>query len=125
MSTRPPEVSAAEGAGLPIAGLKAPQALTDSARIKLDGATNPTNIPITGASGAVGLCVVQLAKLRNAHVTVTCGARNADFLKSFWEDEVPDYKTAEGAALKSPSGKNMTTVIHCTTGIPFSTFKPN
>jgi NADPH:quinone reductase-like Zn-dependent oxidoreductase len=32
---RPPEVSAAEGAGLPAAGLMAYQAVTDSAGIKL------------------------------------------------------------------------------------------
>ncbi|GMY18961.1 chloroplast envelope quinone oxidoreductase homolog [Fagus crenata] len=47
---RPPEVSAAEGAGLPAAGLMAHQALTKSARIKLDGSGKPTNILITGAS---------------------------------------------------------------------------
>ncbi|KAI3997823.1 hypothetical protein MKX01_007710 [Papaver californicum] len=122
---RAPEVSAAEGAGLPIAGLTALQALTDSARIKLDGSANPTNILITAASGGVGHYAVQLAKLGNAHVTVTCGARNADFLKSLGADEVLDYNTAEGTALKSPSSKKYDYVIHCTTGIPFSTFEPN
>ncbi|RZC62132.1 hypothetical protein C5167_023905 [Papaver somniferum] len=122
---RPPEVSAAEGAGLPIAGLTALQALTDSARIKLDGTAKPTNILITAASGGVGHYAVQLAKLGNAHVTVTCGARNADFLKSLGADEVLNYNTAQGAALTSPSGKKYDYVIHCTTGIPFSTFEPN
>ncbi|MCL7040925.1 hypothetical protein MKW94_015537 [Papaver nudicaule] len=91
---RPPEVSAAEGVGLPIAG-------------------------------GVGHYAVQLAKLGNAHVTVTCGARNADFLKSLGADEILDYNTAEGAAHKSPSGKTYDYVIHCATGIPFSTFEPN
>ncbi|KAI3997821.1 hypothetical protein MKX01_007708 [Papaver californicum] len=122
---RPPEVSAAEGVGLPIAGLTALQALTDSAKIKLDGTANPSNVLITAASGGVGHYAVQLAKLGNAHVTVTCGARNAYFLKSLGADEVLDYKTAEGAALKSPSGKKYDYVIHCTTGIPFSTFEPH
>ncbi|KAF2292550.1 hypothetical protein GH714_025465 [Hevea brasiliensis] len=40
---RPAEVSAAEGAGLPVAGLTAHQALTQSVGIKLDGvASRPT-----------------------------------------------------------------------------------
>ncbi|KAI3834128.1 hypothetical protein MKW92_013440 [Papaver armeniacum] len=122
---RPPEVSAAEGAGLPIEGLTVLQALTDSARIKLDGTAKPTNILITAASGGVGHYAVQLAKLGNAHVTVTCGERNADFLKGLGADEVLDYNTAEGDALTSPSGKKYDYVIHCTTGVPFSTFEPN
>ncbi|KAH7576400.1 hypothetical protein JRO89_XS01G0053500 [Xanthoceras sorbifolium] len=49
---RPPEVSAAEGAGLPIAGLTSHQALTQSAGVKLDGSGKQANILITAASGA-------------------------------------------------------------------------
>ncbi|OVA11840.1 Alcohol dehydrogenase superfamily [Macleaya cordata] len=122
---RPLEVSAAEGAGLPVAGLTALQALTNSAGVKLDGTGNPTNILITAASGGVGHYAVQLAKLGNVHVTATCGARNVDFVKSLGADEVLDYKTPEGAALKSPSGRKYDAVIHCATGILFSTFEPN
>ncbi|KAL6180685.1 hypothetical protein ACLB2K_047345 [Fragaria x ananassa] len=71
---RPSEVSAADGAGLPVAALSAHWALTKDAEIKLDGTDEPKNILITGASGNVGLYAVQLAKLGNAHVTATCGA---------------------------------------------------
>ncbi|CAK7328155.1 unnamed protein product [Dovyalis caffra] len=109
---RPPEVSAAEGAGLPIAGLTALKALTESAGVKLDGS-------------GVGHYAVQLAKLGNTHVTATCGARNIEFVKNLGADEVLDYKTPEGAALKSPSGKKYDAVIHCASGIPWSTFEPN
>ena len=123
---RPAEVSAAEGAGLPIAGLTAHHVLTQSAGIKLDGSVQQkTNILITAASGGVGHYAVQLAKLGNTHVTATCGARNIDFVKSLGADEVLDYKTPEGAALKSPSGQKYDFVIHCATGIPWSTFEPN
>jgi NADPH:quinone reductase-like Zn-dependent oxidoreductase len=125
-AARPAEVSAAEGAGLPIAGLTAHQALTQSAGIKLDGSgQQKTNILITAASGGVGHYAVQLAKLGNTHVTATCGARNIDFVKSLGADEVLDYKTPDGAALKSPSGQKYDFVIHCATGIPWSTFEPN
>ncbi|KAA8543543.1 hypothetical protein F0562_021711 [Nyssa sinensis] len=122
---RPPEVSAAEGAGLPVAALTAHQALTQSAGIKLDGSGPRANILVTAASGGVGHYAVQLAKLGNTHVTATCGARNIDFVKSLGADEVLDYKTPDGAALKSPSGQKYDAVIHCTTGIPWSTFEPN
>ncbi|XP_052171025.1 chloroplast envelope quinone oxidoreductase homolog [Diospyros lotus] len=122
---RPPEVSAAEGAGLPIAGVTAHQALTQSAGVKLDGSGPRKNILITAASGGVGHYAVQLAKFGNTHVTATCGARNLDFVKSLGADEVVDYKTPDGAALKSPSGQKFDAVIHCATGIPWSTFEPN
>ncbi|KAL1362648.1 hypothetical protein HN51_010873 [Arachis hypogaea] len=122
---RPAEVSAAEAAALPIAGLTARDALTEIAGVKLDGSGQQKNILVTAASGGVGHYAVQLAKLGNTHVTATCGARNIEFVKGLGADEVLDYKTPEGAALKSPSGKKYDAVIHCTTGIPWSTFSPN
>ncbi|PRQ25440.1 putative NADPH:quinone reductase [Rosa chinensis] len=124
-ATRPPEVSAAEAAGLPVAGLTAHQCLTEAAGVKLDGTGPQKNILITAASGGVGHYAVQLAKLGNTHVTATCGARNIDFVKGLGADEVLDYKTPEGAALSSPSGRKYDAVIHCATAIPWSTFKPN
>lgn len=122
---RPHEVSAAEGAGLPIAAQTALQALRDAAGIKLDESGKAANILITAASGGVGHYAVQLAKLGNTHVTATCGARNIKFVQSLGADEVLDYKTTEGSTLKSPSGRKYDAVIHCTTGIPWSTFEPN
>ena len=122
---RPHEVSAAEGAGLPIAAQTALQALRDAAGIKLDESGKAANILITAASGGVGHYAVQLAKLGNTHVTATCGARNINFVQSLGADEVLDYKTTEGSTLKSPSGRKYDAVIHCTTGIPWSTFEPN
>ncbi|KAK6780294.1 hypothetical protein RDI58_022478 [Solanum bulbocastanum] len=77
--SRPVEVSAAEGAGLVIAGLTALQALVNAAEVKLEGTGQQKNILVTAASGGVGHYAVQLAKL----------------------------------------------VIHCTEGIPWSTFEPN
>lgn len=118
-------MTAADGAALPVAALTAHQALTQAAGIKLDRNGPQSNILITAASGGVGHYAVQLAKLGNTHVTATCGARNIELVKSLGADEVIDYKTSEGAALKSPSGKKYDAVIHCTTGIPWSVFEPN
>ena len=58
-------------------------------------------------------------------MTATCGARNIDLVKSLGADEVLDYKTPEGDALKSPSGRKYDVVIHCATGIPWSKFSSN
>ncbi|KAK9726614.1 hypothetical protein RND81_05G227000 [Saponaria officinalis] len=122
---RPPEVSAADGAGIPLAALTAHQALTQSANINLDGSGDLKNILITAASGGVGHYAVQLAKLGNTHVTATCGTRNLDLVKSLGADEVIDYTTPDGAALTSPSGKRYDYVIHCATGFPWAKFDPN
>ncbi|KZV45848.1 hypothetical protein F511_22549, partial [Dorcoceras hygrometricum] len=59
------------------------------------------------------------------HVTATCGARNIELVKNLGADEVLDYKTPEGAALKSPSGKLYDAVIHCASAFPWSVFEPN
>ncbi|KAK4408695.1 Chloroplast envelope quinone oxidoreductase [Sesamum angolense] len=122
---RPPEVSAAEGAGLPVAGLTALMALAQTIGLKLDGSGPQKNILVTAASGGVGLYAVQLAKLGNAYVTATCGARNIDLVKSLGADEVLDYKTPEGAALRSPSGRKYDAVLHCAAAFPWSVFEPN
>ncbi|CAA6667922.1 unnamed protein product [Spirodela intermedia] len=124
---RPAEVSAADGAGLPMAGLTALQTLK-SAGIRFDGGggggENAANILVTAASGGVGVYAVQLAKLGKCHVTATCGARNLELVNSLGADEVLDYKSPGGAALESPSGKKYDAVIHCATGIPWSKFEP-
>jgi len=120
---RPPEVSAAEGAGLPIAAVTALQALR-TIGAKFDGTGEPLNVLITAASGGAGLYAVQLAKLAGLHVTATCGARNVELVKSLGADEVLDYRTLEGASLQSPSGKKYDGVVHCTVGISWSTFEP-
>ncbi|KAK7404219.1 hypothetical protein VNO78_04912 [Psophocarpus tetragonolobus] len=124
-ASRPSEVSAAEAAGLPIAGLTARDALTQIAGLKLDETGPPKNVLVTAASGGVGHYAVQLAKLGNHHVTATCGARNIHFVQDLGADEVLDYRTPEGASLTSPSGRKYHAVINCTTGIPWSTFDPN
>lgn len=123
---RPPEVSAPDGSCLPVAGLTAHMAITKTSGINLNKNEPQRNVLITAASGGVGHYAVQLAKLGNAHVTATCGARNIDFVRSLGADEVLDYKTPEGESLKSPSGKKYDAVIHCAaTRYPWSVFEPN
>lgn len=125
---RPPEVSAAEGASLPMAATTALQQLKAAGVSRFDGSgadnNGPKNVLVTAASGGVGHYAVQLAKLAGLHVTATCGARNLSLVGELGADEVLDYKTPEGATLRSPSGIKYDAVAHCATGTPWSVFAP-
>ncbi|KAG8063947.1 hypothetical protein GUJ93_ZPchr0004g38222 [Zizania palustris] len=66
----------------------------------------------------------ELAKLANLHVTATCGARNVELVKSLGADEVLDYRTPEGASMRSPSGRKYDGVVHCTVGVSWASFEP-
>ncbi|KAJ4785865.1 hypothetical protein LUZ62_037111 [Rhynchospora pubera] len=123
IAKRPTNMSPAEAAGLPAAGLTAFQSLK-SAGVKFDGTNKSSNILITAASGGVGHFAVQLAKVAGLHVTATCGARNVELVKKLGSDEVLDYKTPEGAALKSPSGVKYDYVVHCAPPVLWSVFEP-
>uniref|UniRef100_A0A0E0E8N1 Enoyl reductase (ER) domain-containing protein n=1 Tax=Oryza meridionalis TaxID=40149 RepID=A0A0E0E8N1_9ORYZ len=110
---RPPEVSAAEGASLPAAAGSALQ------QLKAAG-----NVLVTAASGGVGHYAVQLAKLAGLHVTATCGARNLAFVRDgLGADEALDYRTPDGAALRSPSGRRYDAVAHCAPPAPWPVFR--
>ena len=93
---RPPGVSAADGAGLPIAAGTALQSLRSiGARFDSTSGSKPLNVLVTAASGGVGHYAVQLAKLAGLHVTATCGARNAELVRGLGADEVLDYGTPD------------------------------
>ncbi|KAL6851415.1 hypothetical protein ACP4OV_020348 [Aristida adscensionis] len=122
---RPAGVSAVDAAGLPISGLTALQALLSmGTRFDGRGTGGGASVLVTAASGGVGTYAVQLAKLGGHHVTATCGARNVDLVRSLGADEVLDYTTPEGAALRSPSGKKYDYIINTTDAVAWSAFKP-
>lgn len=119
----PAGVSTVDAAGLPVAGLTALQAVR-AIGTKFDGTGSGSNILITAGSGGIGTYAVQLAKLGNHNVTATCGARNLELVADMGADEVLDYKTPEGAALKNNSGKKYDYIVNTTNAGKWSAFKP-
>ncbi|PSB22473.1 zinc-binding alcohol dehydrogenase [filamentous cyanobacterium Phorm 46] len=83
---KPKNITHAEAAGVPIAGLTALQALRDLGEIQAE-----KKVLINGASGGVGIFAVQVAKAMNAEVTGVCSAKNRDFVKGLGADLVLDY----------------------------------
>lgn len=84
----PSNISDAEAAALPTAGISAWQAITKELDLK-----KGQKIFINGGTGGVGSFAIQIAKHIGAHVAVTASSDNTEFAKSLGADEVIDYKT--------------------------------
>ena len=97
---KPKNITHAEAAAVPIAGLTALQALRDLGEIKAG-----YKVLINGASGGVGMFAVQVAKALNAEVTGVCSAKNREFVKNLGADFVLDY--AEVDFTKQPQKYDM------------------
>ncbi|MBT8098673.1 MAG: NAD(P)-dependent alcohol dehydrogenase, partial [Gammaproteobacteria bacterium] len=83
---KPANISFAEAAAVPIAGVTALQAVRDYGRI-----SPGDKVLINGASGGVGTFAVQIAKSLGAEVTGICSTRNVDMVRSIGADHVIDY----------------------------------
>lgn len=85
---KPDNISFAEAAAVPVAGLTAFQALISKGQLKAG-----QRVLINGASGGVGTFAVQIAKAAGAEVVGVCSARNAEMVRSLGADHVFDYKS--------------------------------
>jgi len=85
---KPQSVDHVAAAVVPISGLTAWQGLFDRGEL-----ARGQRVLIHGGAGAVGVCAVQLAHWRGAHVLTTVSGHNAEFVRGLGADEVIDYKT--------------------------------
>ncbi|MGL5063648.1 MAG: NAD(P)-dependent alcohol dehydrogenase [Microcoleus sp.] len=83
---KPQNITHAQAATIPIAGLTALQALRDLGQMR-----SGSKVLINGASGGVGTFAVQIAKAMNAEVTGVCSAKNAESVSNLGADVVLDY----------------------------------
>lgn len=86
IAPKPTKLSHIEAATVPVAALTAWQGLIDRAHLQAG-----QRVLIHGASGGVGVFVVQLAHDLGAYVIATSSARNRDFVQQLGADEFIDY----------------------------------
>lgn len=87
LATKPSTLTHEEAAAVPIGALTAWQGLFERAKLQA-GET----VLVQGGAGAVGLFVVQLAKLHGARVVATASARTLELVARLGADQVIDYR---------------------------------
>lgn len=84
---KPRNVSFAQAAGVPLAGLTAWQALVDAVNV------GPGDrVLVQAGAGGVGSLAIQIAKHRGAEVVTTCSPRNEALVRRLGADDVIDYR---------------------------------
>lgn len=82
---KPADLGFDEAAALPISGLTGLQAVREA------GVRAGQRVAVVGASGGVGIYVVQIAHAAGAHVTAVCSPAKAALVRELGADEVLDY----------------------------------
>lgn len=86
LAPKPLNLTFAQAAAIPVAGLTALQGLRDKAHVQPG-----QRVLIYGAGGGTGTFAVQIARSLGAHVTAVTSTRNVDLVRSIGADEVIDY----------------------------------
>lgn len=92
VQARPARLTPAEAAAIPYGGTTALHFLRKA------GVTAGDEVLIYGASGGIGVSMIQLAKHFGARVTAVTSARNQDFVRSLGADRAIDYATTDFSA---------------------------
>jgi len=89
VSKKPGNISFAEAASIPLAGLTALQSLENT------GIKENDKVLIHAGSGGVGSFAIQYAKTKGAYVYTTTSTSNVQWVKELGADRVIDYKTED------------------------------
>ena len=89
LALKPANLTHAQAAGLPLAGLTAWQLLADTARV-----SPGQRVLIHAAAGGVGHLAVQIARARGAYVIGTASSAKHDLVTGLGAHEVIDYTAA-------------------------------
>ncbi|KAJ5834082.1 Polyketide synthase enoylreductase [Penicillium robsamsonii] len=84
----------------------------DAAKLAWSG----KRVLVTGASGGVGIWLVQLATLLGAEVVATCGPRNVEFVGSLGAKEVLDYRVVDLKEWAQLPANKVDVVVDCVGG---------
>jgi NADPH:quinone reductase-like Zn-dependent oxidoreductase len=79
-----------------------------------------SEVLVNGASGAVGVMAVQLAKHLGARVTGVCSGRNVELVRGVGADVVVDYQVEDFTA----RGQTYDAVVECVGNAPFRRVRP-
>lgn len=88
VAVKPNNITYAEAAGIPLAGLTAWQALFDKGALKAG-----QRVLIHAGSGGVGTLAIQFAKHAGAWIATTASAENRGLVERLGADQFIDYKT--------------------------------
>jgi NADPH:quinone reductase-like Zn-dependent oxidoreductase len=108
----PQQISYAEAAGIPLAGLTAYQCLFDAGQL-----LNDQTVLILGASGGVGSMAIQLARYEEAVIIAVASAGNQAFMKELGADYTIDYKQEHvGETVKALFPEGVDLILDCASG---------
>ncbi|MEM9463682.1 MAG: NAD(P)-dependent alcohol dehydrogenase [Myxococcota bacterium] len=93
----PAGLTHAEAAALPFGSICALDFLEDRAKVRPG-----ERVLVVGASGGVGVYLVQVAKALGAEVTGVCSTANRDLVRRLGADHVVDYTTTDLRTLPGP-----------------------
>lgn len=72
---------------------------------------------VIGASGAIGIMMLQFLKSKGAHVTAVCSYRNDALVREYGADEVVDYTKQNFADSAEQSGISYSSIFDCVGGL--------
>lgn len=111
LALAPSNISLAEAAGIPLAGLTAWQSLFDFGELK-----EGQSVLIHAGAGGVGSLAIQFAKVHGAKVYTTASAKNREYVESLGADHIIDYTQENFVEVIQKAEPNGVDVVYDTVG---------